>query len=249
MKLQVLRISSQQDSTNGILFDITDGKKEFLCYTLEDEYRDEKVMHETRIPEGTYKLTLRTAGGFHNRYLNRYGADWHKGMIYVNEVSGFEWILWHTGNTDESTSGCLILGLSQQENINTPNGFVGNSKQAYAKVYPLVRDAILSGKEVTVDYVDYDHVDKKQKPKAIVDPAKDKVEPNFPKWPGVYFRLKKPLMYSEKLKPWQEAVGLKADGWYGRGSFAKVKEIQKTFGLTPDGVLGPNTWSIGFVKK
>ena len=31
MKLEVLRISSQKDSTNGILFDITDGKKNFYA--------------------------------------------------------------------------------------------------------------------------------------------------------------------------------------------------------------------------
>ena len=60
MKLEVLRISSQNDSTSGILFDVTDGKRKFLCYTLEDEYRRVKVKHETRIPEGTYKLTLRS---------------------------------------------------------------------------------------------------------------------------------------------------------------------------------------------
>ena len=42
MKLEVLRFSSQEDSTNGILFDITNDKREFLCYTLEDEHRDNK---------------------------------------------------------------------------------------------------------------------------------------------------------------------------------------------------------------
>ena len=67
MKLEVLRISSQDDSTNGILFDVTEGRK-FLCYTLEDEYRETKVMSETRIPAGTYKITLRKVGGFHGRY-------------------------------------------------------------------------------------------------------------------------------------------------------------------------------------
>ena len=48
MKLEVLRFSSQKDSTNGLLFDITDGRN-FLAYTLEDEKRRDKVMHETRI--------------------------------------------------------------------------------------------------------------------------------------------------------------------------------------------------------
>ena len=54
MKLHVMRFSSQKDSTLGLLFDESNGKREFLCYTLEDEYRENKVMHETRIPAGTY---------------------------------------------------------------------------------------------------------------------------------------------------------------------------------------------------
>ena len=41
MKLEVIRISSESDSTSGLLFDVTDEKK-FLCYTLEDEHRNEK---------------------------------------------------------------------------------------------------------------------------------------------------------------------------------------------------------------
>ena len=39
MKLEVLRFSSQNDSSLGLLFDVTNGRK-FLCFTLEDEARD-----------------------------------------------------------------------------------------------------------------------------------------------------------------------------------------------------------------
>ena len=98
MELEVLRFSSQKDSTNGILFDVTEGRK-FLSYTLEDEYRKEKVAGETRIPAGTYKITLRTTGGFHGRYEKKYG-QMHKGMLWVRDVPNFEYILIHTGNTD-----------------------------------------------------------------------------------------------------------------------------------------------------
>ena len=97
MKLEVLRFSSESDSTLGLLFDVTDGRK-FLCFTLEDEARETKVMGETRIPAGTYKLKLRKEGGYHSRYVKKYGSM-HKGMIHVQDVPGFEWILWHTGNT------------------------------------------------------------------------------------------------------------------------------------------------------
>ena len=155
MKYEVLRVSSQKDSTSGLLFEVDNGKRTFLCYTIEDEQRDVKVWGETRIPAGTYQLELRTEGGFHNRYKSRYG-DWHKGMIWVKDVPGFEYILWHTGNTDESTAGCLILGNSQESNIVKKDGFVGSSRDAYKFVYPRVVAAIESGIRVNVEYIDYD---------------------------------------------------------------------------------------------
>ena len=155
MKLEVLRISSQEDSTSGILFDVVNGKRKFLCYTLEDEQRDVKVWGETRIPAGRYKLSLRKEGGFHTRYNAKYGAM-HKGMIWVKNVPGFEYILWHTGNTDEHTAGCLILGNTQTNNRIAKDGFIGNSVDAYKFVYPRVAAAIESGIRVSVEYIDYD---------------------------------------------------------------------------------------------
>ena len=155
MKLEVLRISSQEDSTNGILFDITDGKREFLCYTLEDEHRDVKKYGETRVPAGTYNITLRTVGGFHGRYLKKYG-EMHKGMLWVREVPNFEYILIHTGNTDEHTAGCLLLGNTQQANFGSSNGFVGSSVDAYKRVYPPIAEALEKGEEVKITYIDFD---------------------------------------------------------------------------------------------
>ena len=155
MDLEVLRVSSQKDSTNGILFDVTGGKRVFLCYTLEDEYREEKVFGETRIPEGTYKITLRKVGGFHSRYTSKYG-EMHKGMLWVRDVPGFEYILIHTGNTDEHTAGCLIVGDSQQNNFIKRDGFVGSSTQAYKRIYPPIAEALEKGEEVTITYVDFD---------------------------------------------------------------------------------------------
>ena len=156
MRLEVLRISSQEDSTNGILFDVTEGRK-FLCYTLEDEYRETKVMSETRIPAGTYKITLRKVGGFHGRYEKKYG-EMHKGMLWVRDVPGFEYILIHTGNTDEHTAGCLLVGDSQQNNAIKTDGFVGSSTQAYKRIYPPIAAALEAGEEVTITYTDYDTV-------------------------------------------------------------------------------------------
>jgi hypothetical protein len=156
MKLEVLRFSSQEDSTNGILFDVTEGR-EFLCYTLEDEYQENKVKGETRVPAGTYKITLRTVGGFHSRYKAKYG-EFHKGMLWVRDVPGFEYILIHTGNTDEHTAGCLLVGDSQQNNVIKSNGFIGSSVNAYKRIYPGIARALEAGEEVTITYTDYDTV-------------------------------------------------------------------------------------------
>jgi hypothetical protein len=156
MKLEVLRFSSQKDSTNGILFDITNGRK-FLCYTLEDEHRDVKEYGETRVPAGTYRITLRKVGGFHGRYLKKYG-EMHKGMLWVREVPNFEYILIHTGNTDEHTSGCLLLGDTQQTNFGESNGFVGSSVNAYKRVYPAIAKVLENGGDVTITYTDFDTI-------------------------------------------------------------------------------------------
>ena len=150
MKLEILRFNSSDDFTSGLLFDVTDNKRKFLCYTLEDQAQTTKVYGETRIPAGTYNLTLRTEGGFHTRYLDKFGGEFHKGMIYVNDVPDFEYILWHIGNTDDDTAGCLLLGKTQQAN------FIGSSGDAYKAVYPKIRDAILYGEKVTATYIDYD---------------------------------------------------------------------------------------------
>ena len=155
MKYEVLRISSGKDSTSGMLFEISQNKRTFLAYTLEDEQRDVKVWGETRIPAGKYKLSLRKEGGFHNRYRDKYGSM-HKGMIHVNDVPGFEFILWHTGNTDEHTAGCLIMGNTQSNNRIAKDGFIGSSVDAYKFVYPRVAAAIEAGISVEVEYIDYD---------------------------------------------------------------------------------------------
>ena len=77
-------------------------------------------------------------------------------MIWVQNVPNFRWILWHTGNTDEDTAGCLLLGDSSQQNV-SKGGFIGASNDAYKRVYPVIADAILSGQRVRVKYIDYDN--------------------------------------------------------------------------------------------
>ena len=154
MKLEVLRISSEKDSTSGLLFDVTD-KRKFLCYTLEDEYRDEKIKGETRIPAGTYEITLRTVGGFHEKYAYRFDKI-HSGTLHITNVPGFEYILIHCGNTDEHTAGCLLVGDSQKNNQINKDGYIGSSTKAYERIYPPIAKALEDGDCVEITYIDYD---------------------------------------------------------------------------------------------
>tara|TARA_R110000744_G_scaffold69124_1_gene140409 strand:+ start:1196 stop:1690 length:495 start_codon:yes stop_codon:yes gene_type:complete len=159
MRLEVVRFSSESDSTNGLLFDITNGQRKFLSYTLEDEYRKEKIMSETRVPAGTYNVTLRTEGGFYQNYTERFGSDFNKGMLWVRDVPGFEYILIHIGNTDENTSGCLLVGDTQNNNQITKDGFIGSSTNNYKRIYPPIANVLVNGGFVFITYTDYDSVD------------------------------------------------------------------------------------------
>ena len=144
MELIVDRYNSESDYTDGLLF--INGK--FECYTLEDEYREVKVKGETRIPNGTYKIELRVVGGFHNKYSSKYGSSFHKGMLWVKDVPNFEYILIHTGNTDEHTAGCLIVGST----ADNKKGFIGASVNAYKSLYPKVLKALQNNEEVYITY-------------------------------------------------------------------------------------------------
>jgi len=145
MKLRVIRYYSADDYTLGMLLDETSGRK-FLAYTLEDEHREVKVAGETRIPAGTYNITLRKVGGFHSKYSTKYGSM-HKGMLWVRDVPGFEYILIHTGNTDEHTAGCLLVG-----NTSDYKGVIGSSVDAYKRIYPAIAKVLTDGGSVEITY-------------------------------------------------------------------------------------------------
>lgn len=150
MKLNVFRYNSDVDHTNSVF--LIDGKYE--CDGIEDEYRETKIKHETRIPDGVYRVELRTVGGFHQRYLKKFGEGFHKGMLWVKDVPNFEYILIHILNTDDGTSGCYGVGFAGRNNQN----FIANSRVAYMQIYPKVRNALLRGEEVTIEFKTLDDV-------------------------------------------------------------------------------------------
>ena len=51
--------------------------------------------------------------------------------------------LYTQGNTDEHTSGCLIVGETQQDLEISKDGFIGSSTVAYKKMYAKVAGQLL----------------------------------------------------------------------------------------------------------
>ena len=148
MKILVNRFASSDDATLSKVL-VNDF---FECYGLEDEYRKDKIANETRIPAGTYEIKLRTEGGFHNRHKKLdWCKDWHRGMLWLQDVPGFEWIYIHPGNTADHTSGCLLVG----DTMDLGAMIIGNSRTAYERIYKLVTN-VINDEEVVITLVDND---------------------------------------------------------------------------------------------
>lgn len=144
------RYKSNNDCTYGNLF--IDGL--YQCKTLEDEYRKVKVMHETRIPKGTYYIKLQNEGTMTKKYENNQKLRGiHKGMLWLQNVPNFQFIYIHIGNTDDDTSGCILVGVAIDENGNR----LIDSTNAYIRMYVKVVDALMKGEEVTIEIVDEDN--------------------------------------------------------------------------------------------
>ena len=100
MEILVARNRFKPTRTVGQLY--IDGT--FFCFTLEDAVREEKIQDETAIPEGRFQLVLRDSPKF--------GVD----CPTLLRVPNYTNIRIHSGNTEEHTEGCLILGYRLNDN-------------------------------------------------------------------------------------------------------------------------------------
>lgn len=136
MKLLLERQQRGLTCTIGSLF--IDGS--FECFVLEDVIREIrgvpvgnwKVKGKTAIPAGTYDVLI--------TYSNRFKRD----MPLIVGVPGFEGIRIHTGNTDEDTDGCLLVGMEVQGESLT------RSREAYGRLYDKLAAALKGGQNVTI---------------------------------------------------------------------------------------------------
>lgn len=147
MKITVKRFKSDNDATLSQVS--IDG--EFQCFGLEDEYREDKVPGETRIPAGEYRVGVRVVGGFDARYSRKF-PDFHAGMLQVLDVPGFEYILIHIGNTEKDTAGCLLVGAGCSS---AGELSISSSRIAYEALYKKAISAAIHD-ELSIEYIDED---------------------------------------------------------------------------------------------
>lgn len=124
MKLELRRKEFTEESTIGDLY-INDS---FFCFTLEDKVRKgEKVYGKTAIPYGNYKVVI--------DYSTRFQRD----MPHILDVSGFQGVRIHSGNTAASTEGCVLLGFTKDKD------FIGQSKLAFAAFFERLKVGVKQG--------------------------------------------------------------------------------------------------------
>jgi hypothetical protein len=102
MVIKVIRETYTEDTTVGVV--LVDGK--FFGYCLEDVVRGTgiKVHGKTAIPAGRYEVIVNQS--------NRFKRE----MPLLLNVTNFEGIRIHGGNTHEDTEGCLLIAKNRVSN-------------------------------------------------------------------------------------------------------------------------------------
>jgi len=77
-------------------------------------------------------------------YAKKYGNK-HYGMLELQNVPNFQYILIHIGNFEKDTEGCILVG----EGANS-NHTITESTKAYERLYPIVAAALLKNEKVTI---------------------------------------------------------------------------------------------------
>ena len=133
MKLFLQRIAQTPEYTIGRLE--INGK--FFCNTLEDPVRDlpeeQKIMHKTAIPEGTYKVIVNRSPRF------------KRDLPLLLDVPYFEGIRIHRGNTAKDTSGCILVG------INSKKGMVLDSTKYEVELTNILKKAQLNNDTIEIE--------------------------------------------------------------------------------------------------
>lgn len=142
MELRLERLWPKAGYTVGRLY--MDGK--LFCNTLEDKVADvnrngkfdgteRKVPGKTAIPYGTYRI-------FYG-WSPRFGRN----LPRLLNVTAFEGILIHPGNTAEDSAGCILVGLNTEKGKLTQSRFYSNMLNCH------IEEAQRRGEPITIEIV------------------------------------------------------------------------------------------------
>ncbi|EPT1861834.1 DUF5675 family protein [Campylobacter jejuni] len=118
-------------------FKVLDDEEKILfeCFSLEEDKEGLESGKDLRIPEGNYNLKRHSPSRFENtlRSITKKDDDTMIN-VYNDDVPSSRAILIHWGNTDKDTQGCILLGLTKDNN----NESVGQSRLACKEFYDLM---------------------------------------------------------------------------------------------------------------
>ncbi|EAH6507504.1 hypothetical protein BFU26_09170 [Campylobacter coli] len=142
MKIKIIRRYTGKTCVIGKFKVLDDDDKLLLeCFSLEEDKEGVERNKDLRIPEGIYDLKRHSPSRFENtlRSITKKDDDTMIN-VYNDEVPASRAILIHWGNTDKDTEGCILLGLTKDNN----NESVGQSRQACKEFYDLMYKQDLS---------------------------------------------------------------------------------------------------------
>ncbi|EEA7716381.1 hypothetical protein KCS34_001829 [Campylobacter coli] len=135
MKIKIIRRYTGKTCVIG-KFKVLDDKEKILfeCFSLEENKEGVERNKDLRIPEGIYDLKRHSPSRFENTLRSITKKDDTMINVFNEKVPFDRHILIHWGNTDKDTKGCILLGLTKDNN----NESVGQSRQACKEFYDLM---------------------------------------------------------------------------------------------------------------
>ena len=151
MDLCLKRIAKKNGYTIGKLYI----NNVYFCDTLEDSDRGldssmpisilklKKLAHITAIPTGRYQVVMNVISPKLSRsnFYKQFGGGRVPRLLNVPAYDG---ILIHCGNTAKDTDGCILVGK------NTKVGMVLESKDTYAKLYPILESTAKKNEKIWI---------------------------------------------------------------------------------------------------
>ncbi|ELJ3788261.1 hypothetical protein QQW28_001415, partial [Campylobacter coli] len=117
MKIKIIRRYTGKTCVIGKFKVFSDDKLLLECFALEEDKEGVERNKDLRIPEGIYNLRRHTPSRFENtlRSITKKDDDTMIN-VYNDDVPSSRAILIHWGNTDKDTQGCILLGLTKDNN-------------------------------------------------------------------------------------------------------------------------------------